>query len=316
VGKGLILILSAIFLSFPSFGESLKLNGVISASAFKEFNGDSALKFTDGAVEFSKNCGLLNLSGAVGSILTPTLIKPTKESLKGNFGLEKEGKFGLLWGSLSLLPKRDFQLEVGVLTTMVGQELPLTTDNKNLAFGLLWSSQPFIYKGVRAYYRKGDYLFYSEYDFGRELNGSSKDRALGVGVLRDKGNFNFSFNYFDYKNYKSLLDLNLGKNWGNYFASFTIDYQWLKSSPSRRAVGGALYFGYSITEKLSLPFRVEIVKDFNVSNVYGFNSHAYSFTITPTYKFSGKSLLRGEVGIVRSGGKTYGEEAFQVAFLF
>ncbi len=67
--------------------------------------------------------------------MTPTLIKPTKELLKGDFGVKKNDRFGLLWGSLSLRPRKDFQVEVGVLTTMVGQELPLTTDNKNIAFG-------------------------------------------------------------------------------------------------------------------------------------------------------------------------------------
>ncbi len=314
--KGLALILSAISLSTPSFAGKLNLKGTVSATAFKEFNGSSAVKLTDAAIELSKDCGFLSLNGAVGSILTPTLIKPTKELLKGNFGVEKNDRFGLLWGSLSLLPRKDFQVEVGILTTMVGQELPLTTDNKNIAFGLLWNSQPFIYRGVRAYYRRGDYLFYSEYDFGWELNGSSRDRALGLGILKDKGSFNFSFNYFDYKNYKALLDFNLGKEWKDYFASLSVDYHWLKENPSKKAVGGALYLGYNLTENFSLPLRIEAVKDFNDSNIYGFNSTAYSFTITPTYKLKGKATLRGELGVVKTGSKTYGEEAFQVAFSF
>ncbi len=60
--KGLTIILSAISLSTSSFAGNLSLKGTVSATVFKEFNGDSAVKLTDAAVELGKNCGFLALT--------------------------------------------------------------------------------------------------------------------------------------------------------------------------------------------------------------------------------------------------------------
>lgn len=314
--KGLTVILAAALWFQGASALAVNIKGEMGTALIKELNRASRGKITDAVVEIDGRYGCFGISGALGSLLTPTLLSSVKEELKGDFGIRKDDRFGLLWGSLSLEPREDFEVEAGVLTTMVGQELPPTVENNNLLFGLVWNAQPFIYKGVRVYSRKGDYLAYGEFDFGVGLNGSSKDRAFGLGLLKNRGKFQFGLNYFDYRDYKNLIDLSVGKSWKRLSVAVNVDYQWLDESPSKRGLGGALYIVPKITENFSIPIRLEAVKDFKNSGIYGFNETAYSFTVSPTYRINGHTFIRGEFGAVKSEEKSYETEALQIAFSF
>ena len=314
--KGLTVILAAALWFQGASALAVNIKGEMGTALIKELNRASRGKITDAVVEIDGKYGCFGISGALGSLLTPTLLSSVKEELKGDFGIRKDDRFGLLWGSLSLEPREDFEVEAGVLTTMVGQELPLTTENNNLLFGLVWNAQPFIYKGVRGYAKKGDYLAYGEFDFGVGLNGSSKDRALGFGLLKNRGKLQFGVNYFDYRDFKNLIDLSVGKSWQRLSVAANIDYQWLDRDPSKRGLGGALYIVPKITENLSIPVRLEAVKDFKNSGIYGFNKTTYSFTLSPTYKLGRHTLLRGEFAVVKNKDRSYETEALQIAFSF
>ncbi|WP_457679333.1 outer membrane beta-barrel protein [Thermovibrio sp.] len=313
--RALKLILPVLLLLSSAQAQGVKVKGEFGLGLFKERGKVFKGKLTDGAVELEGSYRCFNFNAAVGSLLTPTLTSSEKEQLKGNFGLSTKDKFGFLWGSVNAQLSKSFSVEAGVLTTMVGQELPLTTQNLNTLFGLVWGSQPFIYKGVRSYYEKGDYTAYGEYDFGIGLNGKKGDRAFAFGLIKDKGKFQFGANYFDYRNYKNLIDLSAGKSFGSIFVSLNLDYQWLDSSAKKRGIGVALYLEPKLG-KFTLPLRVERVKDFKDSGIYGFKKATYSITVSPTYRVNENLFLRAEVGEVKNSSLSRLTYAFQLGLSF
>ncbi|ADY72690.1 hypothetical protein Dester_0030 [Desulfurobacterium thermolithotrophum DSM 11699] len=310
---------------------NIKLSGGISATGFNESkaNADGSstndIKLTDAVIELSGGDDFGGFDIAVGSLVTPTVIGSVDAENQGNFGLNRNNdKFGILWSYVSVTPIKGLQIDAGVLPTNVGYELAATYLNPNTTFGLVWNSQPFIYKGVRATYTvTDDVQVYAEYDRGSELNGYSKDHAFAVGSIGSIKDINYTFTYFDYGNYKNLVDFTLGYKYGNVQFGVNGDYQWLDSDSSKKGYGIALYVIPEF-DKVSLPVRVEYVKNKNGSRIYGFKDKGtYSFTVTPTYKFSDHTFVRAEYSYVKSNDKTAfngsshkGVASLQFAFTF
>ena len=310
--KRLAVVILTAFLSLsslPSKGTELKIlpglnvSGGISVSGFRETETeegtDSDLKIEDAVFEIN---GKDIFDVAVGSLLLPTVLNSTNQENKGNFGLNRNGdRFGLLWGYLELKPAEKLNLKVGVLPTNVGYELAESYKNFNITYGLVWNSQPFIYRGVRATYTFGESLqIYGEYDRGKELNGNDRDHAFGIGAAGAIGAFYYTVNYFDYGNYKNLFDFTLSTECKKVKLGFNGDYQWLDRDKNKAGYGLAFYVVPNLG-RISLPVRVEYVKDINQSGIYGFNDRGtYSFTVTPTYKLSEHTTVRAEYSYVKS----------------
>ena len=295
--KGLVVILAGLL---PLSAEGAPLKGVVSAGVLK-----GKPRLVEGVLTGKIKEGCVELNLAAGSLLTPTVLNPKGEGLKGNFGLSRDDRFGILWSSVKLKPTQNLAVEGGILTTLVGVELPLTAQNYNTLFGLLWSSQPFIYRGARLYYYKNSLTFYAET--------SRVGRALGL--LKTEGKTQFGLNLFAFKEGRNLVDLSAGRSSGRLSVIVNINYHYLRSSPSKKAAGGALYLNYKISKKLSLPLRLEAVKDFKNSGVYGLPEATYSITFSPTYRLNQKTLLRGEIAAVR-GGKRETATVLEVSLSF
>ena len=312
--RRLTLILTGLLLLCPSAsgaevdlqGVKLKISGGLSFSGFRETKTEegteSSLKLEDAVFELKGKEGYDGFDVAVGSLQLPTLLNSAKEENKGNFGLNRsDDRFGLLWGYVELNPTKSLEVEGGILPTNVGYELAESYRNFNITYGLVWNNQPFIYRGVRATYTFGEALqVYGEYDRGKELNGSSTDHAFGLGVAGVLNGFYYTVNYFDYGNYKNLLDFTLSTECKNVKLGLNGDYQWLDGDRDKSGFGIAAYlipeFG-----NFSLPLRLEYVKDRNKSGIYGFNGRGtYSFSLTPTYKLSKHSTVRTEFSYVKS----------------
>ncbi len=322
--------------SCPSKGDELqlplpklKLNGGISATAFRESRTDrgteSSLKIEDLVLELSGSGNAGGFDVAVGTLLLPTVLESSQKENRGNFGLGNENdRFGLLWGYAKVKPSEKLEIDAGVLTTNVGYELPESYRNFNVTYGLVWNGQPFIYRGVRATYTVNRSLqVYGEYDRGEELNGNPKDHAFGVGAGGTLGVFYYTANYFDYGNYKNLVDISLSTECRDIKLGINGDYQWLDKESKKAGYGVALY---AVPElgKFSLPVRLEYVKDRNNSGIYGFNGKGtYSVTVTPTYRLSDHAAIRTELSYVKSNyskafnGKSSKEIlSFQISYAF
>ncbi len=287
-----------------AFAGSLKFSGGISGALFKETHlrgRDSEVELTDAYLELSGGKELFGFNFSVGSILTPTVLNSVKAENRGNFGLDRENdKFGLLWGYLSLLPLSEYQIELGVLPTMVGFELPLSFLNPNITYGLVWNSQPFIYRGVRLIREvDGELRLFGEYDRGSDLNGKSGDSAFSIGLSGNYGKLSYALSYFDYSDFKNLVDFTLGCKIGRVKVFLIGDYQWLDDDKSKSAYGVALYvipdFG-----SFSVPLRIEYVNDERGSNIYGFSGGAYSLTLTPTFRILSNLTFRLEYSFVKA----------------
>jgi len=281
----------------------VKLSGGISATDFNksraESDGSSTnnIKLTDAVLELSGGDKFGGFDIAVGSILEPTVVGSVNNDNTAIVG----DHYGILSGYVYALPLKGLEIDAGVLTTNVGYELAATYLNPNVTYGLVWNSQPFIYKGARATYSLTDDIqLYAEYNRGDELNGNSKDHAFAVGSTGMVKDVSYTFTYFDYGNYKNLIDFTLGYKIKNVQLALNGDYQWLDEDSSKKGYGVALYvipeFG-----KISVPFRAEYVKDKDNSRIYGFNNKGtYSLTVTPTYKLSDHTTVRAEYSYVKS----------------
>jgi hypothetical protein len=237
---------------------NIKLSGGISATVLEvEGNSINDIKLTDAMIELSCGNDFGGFDIAVGSVVGQTVIGSVNNDNTAVVG----DKYGILWGYVSATPVSGLEIDVGVLPTNVGYELAATYLNPNITYGLVWNSQPFIYKGVRATYSVTDDIqIYGEYDRGNELNGYSKDHAFAVGSIGSIGDVNYTFTYFDYENYKSLVDFTLSYKCRNVQFAVNGDYQWLNEDSSKKGYGIAFYVIPEF-DRFSLPIRVEYVKD-------------------------------------------------------
>ena len=301
---GLSLLFSSHAAGAPApFG--IKVSGGISVSAFRETKSEKGtqtkLKLEDTVLEIKGNRNSAGFDIALGTLLLPTVLSSVDQKNKGNFGLNRENdRAGLLWGAVNLKPAENLKLEAGILPTNVGYELAESYRNFNITYGLVWNSQPFIYRGVRATYTFNEsFQVYGEYDRGKELNGSSRNHALALGISGALSSFYYTFSYFDYGNYKNIFDFSLSTSCKNLKMGINGDYQWLDGKGNRKGYGVAIYIVPEFKE-FSLPIRVEMVKDTNSSSIYGFSEKTYSFTLTPTYNLSSNTTIRVEYSLVKS----------------
>ncbi len=285
---------------------SFKISGGVSVSGFYETaakgNGESGagIQLTDLLIELSDENKYGAFDIAVGSIVAPTVIGSV-----GNVNFATVGNgFGLLWANVSIKPVSNLSVEAGILPTNVGYELANTFQNSNITYGLVWNSQPFIYKGVRVTYNAEKFSFYGEYDRGVELNGNANDHAWAIGSFGTLRSLNYSVTYFDYGNFKDLLDLTVGFSLESVDIGLSGDYQWLDSDKNLSGFGVAFYLVSKI-KAFSFPLRLEYVKDRNNSAIYGFNKGALSVTITPTYKISDNLIFRVEYSFVNTQEKLF-----------
>ncbi len=303
----------------------VNLTGGLSATAIREDHTDegtkSDIKLTDALLDLSSDEDYGGFDVAIGTMTNPVVSGSVDNDNSATVG----NNFGLIWGYATIKPMSRVKLSAGYLPTNVGYELPFTFSNDEISYGLIWNSQPFIYKGVRISYDPNDSLeIYSEYDRGDELNGGTNDHASGLGAIGSIRNlFSYTLNYFDYGNYKNLIDLTLSKKISNISFGTNADYQWLDDDSGKKGYGIALYIKPEF-DRFSLPARVEYVKDKKNSGIYGFNDRGtYSLTVTPTYKLSDHTTARAELATVKSndddafsGSKRKTSATLQISFTF
>ncbi|GAB6076028.1 outer membrane beta-barrel protein [Desulfurobacterium crinifex] len=303
----------------------IKLSVGISATVFNESKAEAEgnsindIKLTDAVIELSGGDDFGGFDIAVGSTIDPTVIGSVNNDNTATVG----DKYGILWGYIFATLVKGLEIDVGVLPTNVGYELAAAYLNPNITYGLVWSSQPFIYKGVRVIYSVMDNMqIYGEYNRGNKLNGYSKDHAFAVGSIGSIGDVNYTFTYFDYRNYKNLVDFTLGYKYRNVQFAVDGDYQWLDEDSSKKGYGIAFYVIPEF-DRFSLPIRVEYVKDKDNSGIYGFDGKStYSVTVTPTCKLSDHTVVRAEYSFVKSDDEAFngsdhkGIASIQLAHIF
>ncbi len=308
--------------------QALELHGGISAGYFystnpTDKNKDSEDKFqiTNAILELSGEVGTgfkVGFELAIGGSLWPTVY----DGGQGNFSYYdpdtkelKEG-VGLHWGYVSLKPFSKLSIDAGILTTNVGYEVADTYSNPNITFGAVWYAQPFIYPGARITFSPLENLsLYAEYNQEYDLDN------FAVGVLGEFAGLSYALSYYDYRANKNLVDLVLGYSIADVDLGLNFDYQWLDDTAKKQrrdelgvndvddtAYGVALYvipkFKTNVGE-ISIPVRLEYFDEGTSGIYYGGADKGYTLTITPTFRPTSNTYIRGEVAYINTDNKIF-----------
>ena len=221
------------------------------------------------------------------------------------------------------LVKGNFNVEVGSLPTLIGDEYTFTFQNMNIERGLLWNQEPAISRGIQLNetYKKltlsfswNDGFYSDRYTslsglLAYAINGSNTlTFAAGgnAGSYVRVGPASFPTPLQDNEQVYNLI---YTYTKGNVTISPYYQYTVVKSDPTLYGTGahtngGALLANYNFKHGFSLAVRPEYIKSSGgvttgEANLlgYGPGTGAFSFTVTPTW-VKDAFFLRGDVSIV------------------
>lgn len=247
--------------------------------------------------EATKGVGFV---GAFGTMAAVTV-------LDGGVGSAPVYPFDFQYGWLSVAANEKLTIDAGMLATNVGYEVAPSYDNAYASLGALWIAQPAFYPGVRASYDAGDLSFYAEAS-GDSAGGTlgSASAAWAAGLNGSAASVDYAVSYFNYNGYKGLLDVIVSSKLGGIPVAANFDFHILKeptvAGGDDNAFGFALYATPTF-DKVDVPVRLEYLSDGN-SGIYGMDS-GFTFTVTPTYKFSDNTFVRAEMSFVSSDNKIF-----------
>ena len=219
---------------------------------------------------------------------------------------------------VKLVPNADFNVEVGILPTLIGAEYTFSFQNLNINRGLLWNQEPAISRGVQANYAKGPLAisislndgYYS--DHYSTLSGlvtytaSMKDTiAVAASGNLDKTSRS-SFVTPVAQNNGTVWNLMWTHTDGPWVINPYLQYTTTPKDisfglPSSASTFGAAVLGkYAFNSMFNLAARAEYISSSGsqVSLLYGPRSNAWSFTLTPTLQFK-TYFIRGELAYVK-----------------
>ncbi len=224
------------------------------------------------------------------------------------------------------LVKGGFNVEIGSLPTLIGDEYTFSFENMNVERGLLWNQEPAISRGIQLNdtYKKltlsfslNDGFYSDRYTsltglLAYAINGSN---TLTFAAGGNAGNTYVrqgpaSFPTPGYQNNEQVYNLIYTYTKGSVTISPYYQYTVVKSNdavystPGAHTNGGAVLANYNFKHGFSLSVRPEYIKSSgsvatNEANLlgYGPGTGAFSFTVTPTW-VKDAFFLRGDVSVV------------------
>jgi hypothetical protein len=221
------------------------------------------------------------------------------------------------------LVKGNFNVEIGSLPTLIGDEYTFTFQNMNIERGLLWNQEPAISRGIQINdtYKKltlsfswNDGFYSDRYTslsglLAYAINGANTlTFAAGgnAGSYLRTGPASFPTPIQDNEQVYNLI---YTYTKGNVTISPYYQYTVVKSDPTlygtgAHTSGGALLANYNFKHGFSLAVRPEYIKSSGSGPTgeanllgYGPGTGAFSFTVTPTW-VKDAFFLRGDVSFV------------------
>ena len=224
------------------------------------------------------------------------------------------------------LVKGNFNVEIGSLPTIIGDEYTFTFQNMNIERGLLWNQEPAISRGIQINdtYKKLTMAFswndgfYS--DRYTSLSGSlawafNAANTLTFAAGGNAGNTyarvgSASFPTPTYQNNEQIYNVIYTFTKGPVIISPYYQYTVVASNdnvfstPGAHTNGGAILFNYALKHGFSLALRPEYIKSSggvitDEANLlgYGPGTGAFSFTGTPTWT-KDAFFIRGDLSVV------------------
>ena len=304
----------------------LDVQGIASGMAFYQDNSPAisglggkniGADISNGMVIVQKNTGQLQFYIQAGAYNFPTVGVPfvsTGSSVNSEFG-------ALPVAYLKYAPTANFSMEIGKLPTLIGAESGFTYQNINIQRGLLWNVEPIVSRGIQFNYSAGpvsasvswnDGYYSNRFNWVTGLVSYAIDSSNTVSVYAG-GNVGNSAGYspnsysnaniVDGADDSDIYGLMYEYSSGPWMIEPYVQYMYTPAHPllgintSSANYGASVLADYSFTNTVSLGGRVEYLAADNggasgggaAGSVTGFGpgSHAWSFTLTPTYQDGG-----------------------------
>jgi hypothetical protein len=238
------------------------------------------------------------------------------------------------------LVKGNFNIEIGALPTLIGDEYTFTFQNMNIERGLLWNQEPAISRGIQLNetYKKltlsfgwNDGFYSDRYTSLTGLLAYAVNSANTITFAAGGNAGNTyartgpaSFPTPTYQNNEQIYNVIYTYTKGNVTVSPYYQYTVVKSddnvysTPGAHTNGGALLANYNFKHGFSLSARPEynkssggVVTDEANLLGYGPGTGAFSFTVTPTW-VKDAFFIRGDISIVHLTNFTTGDTGFGV----
>jgi hypothetical protein len=290
---------------------------VMGQSNAHEVSGDrdAYVDLTNGMVVLQKTDGMFQWYVQAGAYSYPTLGVPyTNASSTGSASF---GAVPQAWAKVVL--NDSFNVIAGELPTLIGDEYAFTYENMNVERGLLWAQEPLVSRGVQANYTKGAFSlsvswndgFYSD-KFNTISGLASYAFNGGADTLAIAGEGNLGHTYYGnagstgFQNNGEIFNLIYTHTSGAWTISPYFQYTQNFSFPgsgktTTSSSSGAVLITYAFNDFWKLSGRFEYVDTSGPLNIlYGANSNAFSFTITPTWQYQ-RFFIRPELSYVSAG---------------
>ncbi|HLI64969.1 MAG TPA: outer membrane beta-barrel protein [Caulobacteraceae bacterium] len=277
-------------------------------------NAQVIVNKTDGPIQFYIQAGAYSIPALGATYLT------TSQLDSNTYGYVPQG-------FVKIVPNSTFNVMIGALPTLIGDEYTFSFENMNIERGLLWGQEPAVSKGVQGNFSQGPLAISLAWTDGYYSNTYSALSGLITYTFKNSdtltfaGEGNVSTNHVN--TFVTPIQQNNGQIYNIIFSHsqgpWTISpyLQWSSSphitsggvtlSQSGQTWGAAVLTKYNFTPAFSVAGRIEYISSTGKANLlgYGINSNAWSFTITPTYQ-KGIFFVRGEVSYVTIGSGTPG----------
>ncbi len=227
---------------------------------------------------------------------------------------------------VKIAPSSSFNIQAGILPTLIGLEAPFTFQNMNIDRGMLWGQENVLTRAVQGNLTLGKLslsLSYGDGFFSGKWNwlsglatytfdSSNAITFVAGGPLNQT--LRSSYATGPVYNNSTIYDLIYSFNSGPILIQPYIQYTKVNQLKVDDGEGGVIKLGstetwsgailarYTFNEHFAIPVRFEYIdssgQNFTSPSVlYGTESNAFSFTITPTYTWK-RFFVRPEFSIV------------------
>jgi len=279
------------------------------ASSFADLsNAQVIVQKPEGTFQFLVQAGLYNQE-----TLGAAFVKST-DYTSNSYGVVPQA-----W--VKIAPSSTFNVQAGILPTLIGLEAPFTFQNMNIERGILWGQENVMTRGVQANLTAGKLsmsLAYTDGFFSGKFNWLSgvvsyvdgpHTLSVVLGGALSK-NYRSTFNTPMVQNNSTILNVIYSYSGSKWLVQPYFQYAWAPDLPLANTTKAAnfavgLLAKYKIDDHWSLPVRFEYI-DSNrprataANFLYGPGSNAFTFTATPTYTWE-RFFIRPEVSYVRAG---------------
>ena len=274
---------------------------------------DSRFDLSNAQIEIQKTDGVFQFYVQAGAYSLPSLGTPYVRASK----LPDLTYHYVPTAYVKLAPNASFNVEAGILPTLIGAEYTFTFQNMNVARGLLWNQEPAISRGVQANYTNGPWAvslaLTDGYYSGRYTTGSTlvtytvgkEDTVAFAGSAQFKKTAKSSFATPTPQNNGDIYNLIWTHTTGAWVITPYLQYSHTPKSTkvglpaSGSTFGGAVLAKYNFTSSVSLAGRAEYISSSGGQNLlYGPKSKAMSLTLTPTWQLK-TFFLRGELSYTK-----------------